>query len=57
MTRFSLVAFVALAFLIWIIWRDPAGAADTVRSFASSAGDFFGSVWHKLGQFFANLSK
>jgi len=57
MKRVSLVAFIALAFLIWIIWRDPSGAADTVRSFASSAGDFFASVWHKLGEFFGNLSK
>jgi len=56
MKRMSVVAFVAMAFLIFLIWKDPRVAADTFGGFLSAVGDFFGQLWQKLGDFFGNLA-
>jgi hypothetical protein len=57
MKKVSAVAFVALAFLIFIIWKDPVGAANIVRTFVDAVGSFFSALWDKLGEFLGNLTK
>jgi hypothetical protein len=54
--RATLLTSIALVFLIFLIWKDPKGAADSFGTFLTSVGHFFGTVWDKLSEFFKQLA-
>jgi hypothetical protein len=56
MKNLSVVAFIALAFLIFIIYKDPMAASEIMKTFLSAVGDFFAAVWQKSGDFLGNLT-
>lgn len=53
--RISLVAFFALAVIIFLIWTDPSGTAKAFHSFFGAVGDFFGELGHRTAVFFKGL--
>ncbi|MFN8051848.1 MAG: hypothetical protein U0Q22_10450 [Acidimicrobiales bacterium] len=53
--RVGMVSFLALAMVLYLIWKDPHGTADMIGGFGSAVGGFFGDLWHKLGEFFTSL--
>jgi len=57
MKSLSVIAFIALAFLIFIIYKDPAAASDIMKTFLNAVGDFFAAVWHKSGEFLGNVTR
>jgi hypothetical protein len=54
--RVSLVGFLAIAVLIFFIWKNPHGTADTVSDFLGSVGHVFGQAWDRLGEFVKGLT-
>ena len=53
--KMGAVSTVALILVLYLIWKDPHGTADTISAFGSAVGGFFGDLWHKLGEFFSSL--
>ena len=53
--RIGLISFVALAMLLYLIWKDPSGTAGLFDGFFGAVGDFVGTLWDKLGEFFSTL--
>jgi hypothetical protein len=49
------VSTVALILVLYLIWKDPHGTADTIAGFGNAVGGFFGDLWDKLGEFFSSL--
>ena len=53
--RIGLVSSLALAMVLYLIWKDPHGTADMIGGFGDAVGGFFGELWDKLGEFFSSL--
>ena len=54
--RASLVGFLAIAVLIFFIWNNPNGTADSVGEFFDSVARVVSEAWDKLGDFFQGLA-
>lgn len=50
-----MVSFVALALVVYLIWKDPTGTADVLAGFFKAVGGFFGELWDRLGEFVSSL--
>lgn len=47
--------YLALAFVIVSIWRDPSSSSDSMGSFLGDTGDFFAQALEKGSEFFSHL--
>jgi hypothetical protein len=51
------VGLVAVALVLFLIWKDPNGTAGLVSGFVQAVGDFLGAFWSKLSDFVTALAK
>ena len=51
----GMISAVALALVLYLIWKDPTGTAEVITGFFSAVGGFLGDLWDKLGQFLQKL--
>ena len=54
--RMGFVGLFGIALLVFLIWNDPHGAAETVGDFFSWMGDLISEAWQKIGEFIGDLS-
>jgi hypothetical protein len=54
--RVSLFGFLAIAVLVFFIWNNPHGTADTVGEFFDSVGHVLAQAWDRLGEFLHGLA-
>ena len=54
--RVSMVGFIAIALMIFLIWNNPSGSASTVNSFLDAVGNIASQAWDKLGEFVKGLA-
>jgi hypothetical protein len=52
----KILVYLALAFVIVSIWRDPEGSADAAGAFLSSVGSFFADLIDKSAAFLKGLA-
>lgn len=53
--RISLIAMVALAVIIFLIWTDPSGTADVFARFFGAIGGFVKELGHRAAVFLEGL--
>lgn len=51
----GMIGLLALVIVMYLIWQDPTGTADVISGFFGAVGDFIGTLWGKLGEFFSSL--
>ena len=54
--RASLFGFLAIAVLVFFIWNNPHGTAESVGDFLDAVGRVVGQAWDRLGEFFQGLA-
>ncbi|MCC6225490.1 MAG: hypothetical protein IT195_03675 [Microthrixaceae bacterium] len=54
--RVSMIGLVCIAVMIFFIWRNPSGTADTVSDFLGSVGHVVSEAWDRLGEFVRGLA-
>ncbi|HNI33969.1 MAG TPA: hypothetical protein PLV93_01145 [Microthrixaceae bacterium] len=53
--KIGMVSTAALFMVLYLIWKDPTGMADTISGFGEAIGGFVADLWDKLGEFFSSL--
>ncbi len=54
--RAGVIGFFGIGLLVFLIWKDPHSAANTIGDFLSWIGDMLSEAWQKLGDFIGDLS-
>ncbi len=52
-----MVGLLCIAVLVFFIWKNPNGTADTVADFLGSVGHVLREAWDRLGEFVRSLAK
>ncbi|MCU1392207.1 MAG: hypothetical protein JWM34_635 [Ilumatobacteraceae bacterium] len=52
----KVLVYLALAFVVVSVWRDPAGSAGAAGDFLHSVGGFFSALIDKGSQFLKGLA-
>ena len=53
--KLGAVGFLAMAMVVYLIWKDPSGTADLINAFFRAVGGFFSEFWARLVEFVDNL--
>ena len=53
--QLGIVSALAIALILYLIWKDPSGTATIITGFAHSAGGFLGDSWDRFNEFFRKL--
>ena len=54
--RMGVIGLFGIGLVVFLIWKDPHNAANTIGDFLGWIGDMISEAWHKLGDFIGDLS-